>query len=116
MESREPSHLDEFITPILFCRADSEFDHDKTDPGFIKVFKLSQLIGEYLLFCHETDKDKLSSCESKCVSLELENSKAVDALSVAKKELKKTKDILAETQTKVLGENHDEIDHVRFVP
>lgn len=121
IQNVDTEELDEFVTPILFCRADSEFDENKIDPGFIKVFKLCQLIGEYLSFSRDKGVEKVITLEARCSLLEEQKVKGDEEagqlrenLTLAKKELKKTKEMLASTQTQLLGsDNLDEVDQVR---
>jgi hypothetical protein len=114
IQDGDKEQLDDFITPVLFCSC-VEFDENKTDPGFIKVFKISQLIGEYLLYCNEKEKEKVISVEKKCLTLEETKGKGDKELKesfiLAKKELKMAKEMLAQTQTQ-FGLNRDEVDQV----
>ncbi|OXA55186.1 Zinc finger protein DZIP1L [Folsomia candida] len=122
IQNVDTEELDEFVTPILFCRADSEFDENKIDPGFIKVFKLCQLIGEYLSFSRDKGVEKVITLEARCSLLEEQKVKGDEEagqlrenLTLAKKELKKTKEMLASTQTQLLGsDNLDEVDQCPY--
>jgi len=114
------NQLEEWIQPVTFCKADSEFDQDKIDPGFIKVFRLSQLISECLLASQERCVEKLTKLEDKYNDTEKEKDKLFqeilhlkETLTNAKKELKKRKEMLATSQNEMLGQNNaDEYDQV----
>jgi hypothetical protein len=120
IQDGDPNPLEELITPILYCKAESEFDEDRVDPGFIKVFRVCQLLGEYLHHLARQNEEKSLLSLAKCRSLE-EEKKGLqeevgnlrESLTGAKKELKRRKEMLASTQIEVLGSNnHDEYDQV----
>ncbi len=108
---------------MTFCKADSEFDDGRIriDPAFIKVFRISQLISEFLLASQEKSIEKLTNLEEKYNETEKEKRKLgeeilhlKEMLTSAKKELKKRKEMLASTQNEMLGENNsDEYDQVK---
>lgn len=122
IEEGDTSQLVELIRPVTFCKADSEFDSSriKIDPAFIKVFRISQLISEFLLASQESSIEKLNNLQEKYNETEHEKEKLSEkilhlkeSLTSAKKELKKRTETLASTQSEMLGENNrDEFDQV----
>ncbi|KAJ1511077.1 Zinc finger protein dzip1 [Coelomomyces lativittatus] len=67
------SALQDAIDNVTFCDIESE-DLRYTDPNFVKLFQLSQLIIEYLLYCQNLlqDTEKVSSKRLKELECEVE--------------------------------------------
>jgi len=106
LQEGDPSPLEELTNPILFCKAEIEFernsdDNNEIDPGFIKVFKLSQLIGECLLFRLRQSETNYDGIQQKIKSLESDKKKLAgetvhlrDHLTLAMKELRRRRELL----------------------
>lgn len=116
----DTSQLADLISPVTFCKAETEFHDGSIDPGFIKVFRISQLIAECLLTSQERSTERLTSLQEKCDEMEKEKMKLSEevlhlkeTLTSAKRELKKRKEMLATSQNEILGQNNsDEYDQV----
>ena len=57
--------LQESIRQITYCDAGKEFDSEATDPNLVKVFRMSQLIIEYLLQSQDFLANNLASVEQR---------------------------------------------------
>ena len=120
IQGTDEETLKKILPQIAFCQPDVEFDHNKTDPGFRKVFRLSQLIIEHLIEAQEGIIDKATNVEQKYMEVveqkkqnEEEIHRLRDRLMESKKELKRRKEIIESNQVKIMGaQNKGEYDQV----
>jgi len=122
IEETDEETLKEILPQIAFCQPDVEFDHNRTDPGFRKVFRLGQLIIEHLIQSQEMMLERSSSVETKYSALLQQNKehqdeiqRLRDRLLDARKELKRRKEMIESNQNELMGgaQNKDEYDQVR---
>ncbi|CAM4953272.1 unnamed protein product [Rotaria socialis] len=104
--------LQDNIEQITLCNIDMEVDTRAMDPNFTKLYKMAQLIIEYLLLCQDQITNQLFDYEqTKSKSTQdqdefhRELQKLKDELNLTKKESKKRKKMI-ETQQKMLMAQH----------
>lgn len=79
--------LQDNIMNITFCNLEAELDVRLVDPNFVKIFKLAQMIIEYLLHSQEFLTSKLSGFESRLKQAEQEHEATKTELAKQKEEL-----------------------------
>lgn len=97
--------LQDNIKNIAYCSIESEIDTRTVDPNFVKLFKLAQLIVEYLLHCQDYLTDTIVTLEEQLKAAaqdHAETRRLVEKLrvdvSLAKKESHRRKKMLAQQQ------------------
>ncbi|XP_063726459.1 cilium assembly protein DZIP1L-like isoform X1 [Symsagittifera roscoffensis] len=108
-EETDFGSLQQNLLHVTFCNIDSEVDwRYGVDPNLIKLFKLSQLISEYLLHSQEYLTETINFLELKCKKLQQLNDslgsrcdKQEGEVMELKKEAKKKKQFIKELQAKI---------------
>lgn len=97
--------LQDNIMNITFCNIEAELDVRLVDPNFVKIFKLAQMIIEYLLHSQEFLTSKLSGFENRLKHAEQDHEatkaelgKQKEELMAVKKESHKRKKLLIAQQ------------------
>ena len=102
--------LQQNLLHITFCNIDTEIDIRYSDHNLVKLFKMSQLISEYLLHSQEYLTETINFLETKNSKMQQINSslqnqldKREEEMNDLKKDNKNKKNLIKELQTKVVS-------------